>query len=83
MIKREEMIMTNVENFINDVTNDAFLKAVENKSGFISIRQLDQIVFEHPYYADEESLDVIQDAVHQIENILKENNRIVVAPTSN
>jgi hypothetical protein len=83
MIKREEMIMTNVENFINDVTNDAFLKAVDNDSGFISIPELDQIVFEHPYYADEESLDVIQDAVHQIENILKENNRIVVAPTSN
>ena len=83
MIKREEMIMTNVENFINDVTNDAFLKAVDNDSGFISIPELDQIVFEHPYYAEEESLDVIGEAVRQIENILKENNRIVVAPTSN
>ena len=77
------MIMTNVEHFINDITNDAFLKAVDNQSGVISIRQLDEIVIEHPYYVEVEALSDIQEAVVQIETILKENNRIVVAPTSN
>ena len=75
--------MTNVEHFINDVTNDAFLTAVENQSGKISIRQLDEIVIEHPYYVEVEALSDIQEAVVQIETILKQNNRIVVAPTSN
>ena len=77
------MIMTNVEHFINDVTSEAFIVAIENKSGVISLRQLDEIVIEHPYYVEVESMHDIQEAVVQIETILKENNRIVVAPTGN
>ena len=67
--------MTNVENFINDVTNDAFLKAVENQSGKITITQLDEIIREHPYY-ETVSLDTIEDAVIEIENILLKDNRL-------
>ena len=67
--------MTPTEGFINDVLNDAFLQAVENESGKITIPQLDKIVFAHPYY-EEVSLDTIEDAVEKIEIILEEQNRI-------
>ena len=74
--------MTHLEEFINDVTNDAFLVAVENDSGCISIRELDQIVFNHPYY-EVASLETIQDAVERIEIILELEGRIVVSPIRN
>lgn len=74
--------MTPREEFINDVTNDAFLKAVENESGFISIPELDEIIFAHEFY-EYASLDTIQDAVEEIEIILEKNNRIVVSPIAN
>jgi len=74
--------MTHLEEFINDVTNDAFLVAVENDSGCISIPELDQIIFAHPYY-EVASLETIQDAVERIEIILEVNNRIVVSPVRN
>ena len=67
--------MTNLEMFINDVTNDAFLKAVENQSGKITITQLDDIIRDHPYY-EEVSLDSIEDGVIEIEKILENNNRL-------
>ena len=67
--------MTNLEHFINDVTSDAFLKAVENESGKITIPELDQIVYAHPYY-EEVSLDSIEDGVIEIEQILANQNRI-------
>ena len=67
--------MTQMEHFINDVTNDAFLKAVENQSGRITISQLDEIIYEHPYY-ETVSLDTIEDAVIEIERILENNNRL-------
>lgn len=67
--------MTPFEAFINDVLNDAFLKAVENQSGKITISQLDEIIYEHPYY-ETVSLDTIEDAVIEIEQILEKNNRI-------
>ena len=67
--------MTPFEAFINDVTNDAFLVAVENESGKITIPELDSIVMAHPYY-EEVSLDTIEDAVEKIEEILAKNNRI-------
>lgn len=67
--------MTPFEAFINDVTNDAFLVAVENESGKITIPELDSIVFAHPYY-EEVSMDTIEDAVEKIEVILAKNNRI-------
>ena len=67
--------MTQFEMFINDVTNDAFLKAVENQSGKITIPQLDEIIYEHPYY-ETVSLDTIEDAVIEIERILENNNRL-------
>ena len=73
--------MTYREEFINDVTNDAFLKAVEN-GGFISIPELDEIIFAHDFY-EYASLDTIQDAVEEIEIILEKNNRIVVSPIAN
>lgn len=66
--------MTEQEGFINDVLNDAFLKAVEN-NGKITIPELDSIVMAHPYY-EEVSLDTIEDAVEKIEEILAKNNRI-------
>ena len=68
--------MTQMEHFINDVTNDAFLKAVENQSGRITISQLDQIIYEHPYY-EEVHIDSIEDAVIEIEQILEKNNRLL------
>ena len=68
--------MTRMEEFINDVTNDAFLKAVENQSGRITIPQLDDIIREHPYY-EQVSLDTIEDAVIEIEKILENNNRLL------
>ena len=67
--------MTPFEAFINDVTNDAFLKAVENESGKITIPELDQIIYAHPYY-ETVSLDTIEDAVIEIEKILENENRI-------
>lgn len=67
--------MTQFEMFINDVTNDAFLKAVENQSGKITITQLDDIIREHPYY-EQVSLDSIEDGVIEIERILENNNRL-------
>ena len=67
--------MTNLEMFINDVTNDAFLKAVENQSGKITITQLDDIIRDHPYY-EEVSLDSIEDGVIEIEKILENNDRL-------
>ena len=67
--------MTNLEHFINDVTNDAFLKAVENESGKITIQELDQIIYAHPYY-EEVSLDSIEDGVIEIERILEKEDRI-------
>jgi len=73
--------MTPTEGFINDVLNDAFLKAVENGQ-YISIEELDEIVFAHPFY-EEASLDTIMDAVEKIEIILEENKRIVVSPVRN
>ena len=73
--------MTPREAFINDVLNDAFLKAVENGQ-YISIKELDEIVFAHPFY-EEASLDTIMDAVEQIEIILEENKRIVISPIRN
>ena len=73
--------MTPREAFINDVLNDAFLKAVENGQ-YISIPELDEIVFAHPFY-EEASLDTIMDAVEQIEIILEENKRIVISPIRN
>ena len=74
--------MTQFEQFINDVTNDAFLKAVENDSGFISISELDEIIFAHEFY-EYADLETIQEAVEQIEIILEKNNRIVVSPIRN
>ena len=68
--------MTPFEGFINDVTNDAFLKAVENQSGKITISQLDEIIYQHPYY-ETVSLDTIEDAVIEIEQILEKNNRLL------
>ena len=68
--------MTQMEHFINDVTNDAFLKAVENQSGRITISQLDQIIYEHPYY-EQVHIDSIEDAVIEIEQILEKNNRLL------
>ena len=67
--------MTNLEHFINDVTSDAFLKAVENESGKITIPELDQIIHAHPYY-EEVSLDSIEDGVIEIERILEKEARI-------
>lgn len=67
--------MTQIEQFINDVTNDAFLKAVENQSGKITISQLDQIIYDHPFY-EEVSMDSIEEGVVEIERILESNNRI-------
>ena len=67
--------MTQLEMFINDVTNDAFLKAVDNESGKITIPELDQIIYAHPYY-ETVSLDTIEDAVIEIERILENENRI-------
>ena len=67
--------MTNLEHFINDVTSDAFLKAVENDSGKITIPELDQIIYAHPYY-EEVSLDSIEDGVIEIERILEKEARI-------
>ena len=67
--------MTNLEHFINDVTNDAFLKAVENESGKITIPELDQIIYAHPYY-EQVSLDSIEDGVIEIEQILQRDNRL-------
>jgi len=69
--------MTNVENFINDITSDAFLVAVENESGKISISELDKIIYAHPFY-EEVSLDSIEDAVVEIEQILEREDRLVV-----
>jgi len=68
--------MTQMEHFINDVTNDAFLKAVENQSGRITISQLDEIIYEHPYY-EQVHIDSIEDAVIEIEQILEKNNRLL------
>lgn len=73
--------MTPREAFINDVLNDAFLKAVENGQ-YISISELDEIVFAHDFY-EYADLDTIQEAVEQIEIILEENKRIVVSPIAN
>lgn len=67
--------MTPFEGFINDVLNDAFLVAVENQSGKITITQLDDIIREHPYY-EQVHLDTIEDAVIEIEQILEKNNRL-------
>jgi len=67
--------MTNLEHFINDVTSDAFLKAVENESGKITIPELDQIIYAHPFYV-EVSLDSIEDGVIEIERILEKEARI-------
>lgn len=66
--------MTPREAFINDVLNDAFLKAVENGSK-ITIPELDEIVFAHPWY-EEVHLDTIEEAVEQIEIILSNQGRI-------
>jgi len=74
--------MTQFEQFINDVTNDAFMKAVENDSGFISIPELDEIIFAHDFYVYSD-VNTIKEAVEQIEIILKNNNRIVVSPIAN
>ena len=68
--------MTRMEEFINDVTNDAFLVAVEAESGKITISQLDEIIYQHPYY-ETVSLDTIEDAVIEIEKILENNNRLL------
>ena len=68
--------MTRMEEFINDVTSEAFLVAVENESGKISIPQLDDIIREHPYY-EQVSLDTIEDGVIEIEKILENNNRLL------
>ena len=68
--------MTRMEEFINDVTSEAFLKAVENQSGKVTISQLDEIIYEHPYY-EEVHLDTIEDAVIEIEQILEKNNRLL------
>jgi len=68
--------MTNLEHFINDVTNDAFLKAVENQSGKITISQLDEIIREHPHY-ENTHIDSIEDGVIEIEQILEKNNRLL------
>ena len=67
--------MTQLEMFINDVTNDAFLKAVDNESGKITIPELDQIIYAHPYY-EQVSLDTIEDGVIEIEKILEAENRM-------
>jgi len=67
--------MTPRDEFINDVTNDAFLKAVENESGKITIPELDKIVLAHPWY-EEVSLDTIESAVELIEIILTDNGRM-------
>lgn len=80
-MKRGVSTMNMRQEFINDVLNDAFLKAVEN-NGFISIRELDEIVFAHDFY-EYADLDTIQDAVEEIEIILEKNNRIVVSPIAN
>ena len=66
--------MTPREAFINDVLNDAFLKAVENGSK-ITIPELDEIVFAHPWY-EEVHLDTIEEAVEQIEIILSNQGRM-------
>ena len=68
--------MTQGEMFINDVTSEAFLKAVENQSGRITITQLDDIIREHPYY-EQVSLDTIEDYVVEVEQILEKNNRLL------
>ena len=68
--------MTRMEEFINDVTNDAFLVAVENESGKISIPELDEIIHAHPYY-EEVHIDSIEDGVIEIEKILENNNRLL------
>lgn len=74
--------MTNLEHFINDVTNDAFLMAVENQSGKVTHTQLDDIIREHPYY-EQVSLDSIKagrgywHGVVEIEKILQKNNRLL------
>ena len=67
--------MTPFEAFINDVTNDAFLVAVENESGKITIPELDKIIYAHPYY-ETVNMDIIEDAVIEIENILLKDNRL-------
>jgi len=72
--------MSEFKQFINDVTNDAFLKAVENQSGKITIPELDQIIYQHPYYG-EVSLDTIEDAVIEIEQILEREGRLATGPT--
>lgn len=68
--------MTQMEQFINDVTSEAFIIAVENQSGKITINQLDTIIREHPYY-EEVHIDSIEDGVIEIEQILEKNNRLL------
>ena len=68
--------MTRMEEFINDVTSEAFIVAIENQSGRITINQLDEIIHAHPYY-EQVSLDTIEDAVIEIEQILENNNRLL------
>ena len=72
--------MTRFEQFINDVTSEAFLVAVENESGKIHISELDRIIFAHPYY-EEVHLDTIEDAVIEIEQILEREDRLATGPT--
>ena len=75
--------MTNFENFVNDITSDAFLFAVEKDNelripelrGKITIAELDQIIYNHPFY-EEVSMDSIEDAVVEIERILERDNRL-------
>ena len=67
--------MTQIEQFINDITNDAFLKAAENPTGWITISQLDQIIYDHPAYEFIHPYH-LDEAVSEIEYILKSNNRL-------
>jgi len=77
--------MTPFEAFINDVLNDAFLKAVESNNplreqslrGKITLAELDQIIYAHPYY-EEVSMDTIEDAVVEIEKHLEKDNRLAI-----
>ena len=67
--------MTDFSNFVNDITSDAFLIAVENESGKITIPQLDELIYAHPWY-EAVDMDTIEDAVIEIERILEKEDRI-------
>lgn len=58
-----------IDSFAQDVVSDAYLEALDNESGKVTIPQLDKICQDHPWY-DEIELDVLESVVEQIEEHL-------------